>query len=175
MTPMKTKRASKAIKAKSKKGVRNEPDPERFDSISAACAGMKLPRSSLLFAKKSGCDAFRNGRIYGTRLREWLATHPLPDPGDMSLEGAKLRRMIALAGMDELKLARQKGQLVEVSEVLAAMSRCCSEWNVVRVRFEQEWPVKLAGLDIPVCRTQVREMMDQIGGVLKGMGRNFED
>lgn len=74
-TPRKTKQASKPATAQAKPTTPKPAEPEAFDTLRAACAGMQLPLAVLQLAKSQGCGAFRSGRVYRAPLLAWLRAH----------------------------------------------------------------------------------------------------
>jgi hypothetical protein len=71
------------------------------------------------------------------------------------------------ARREELKFEREKEELVPIADIREQDASACSKWNTERVRVEQEWPPRLAGKDIPECRTVLRELTSAIGGILE--------
>lgn len=136
----------------------------------SAASMLKVPAAWIAAAKDAGVPAFSaNGTVDLEPVRRWVKEHQREleaDAGNLSLREQKL--------VEEVRRLRlmndtEERMVVPVSEVHSQDAAACSRWNTLRVRVEQEWPVRLAGKDIPECRTVLREMTSAIGAILEGI------
>lgn len=143
---------------------RNRPLLGVFESL-AACAGATgIPAAVLKKAKRAGCPAFVAHRVELVPLLTWLFSNENEAGADWPSKFKEYQ-----ARREELKFEREKGELVPVTELRKELAAGVSRWHAERVRVEQEWPVRLAGKDIPECRAILKEFTSAVGGFLDAL------
>jgi hypothetical protein len=136
-----------------------------FDSMAQAATCLGVAMATLQRAKKSGCEAFRNGRIVESELVQWLRDHrqELGATSPMDMDSAKLAEM--------LERVRQRRRLNDVADgLLVKKSKVVEEFQKVatpvkamlRQKLEIEYPPAVAGMDVPQARIFGRRLEDDI-------------
>ena len=75
----------------------------------------------------------------------------------------------------ELDLARAKGQMVLKAEVAAAFGRIAAAVKgILTQKLENEYPVAVAGLNVPEARIYGGRIMDEIVAQFRELAREFE-
>lgn len=159
-----SKKTHKVDQAESRSGKRQSPIPWAFDGLSSCSGVTGIPLAVLKRAKRAGCPAFSNTRVELVPLLTWLFSSDAESGVDWPAKFKEFQ-----ARREELKFEREKDELVPVSDVREQDAAACSRWNTERVRVEQEWPPRLAGKDVPECRTILRELTTAIGRILEGI------
>lgn len=160
---------------KSKKHA--EPEALCFPTMSAASGATGIPLRILRQWKAAGSPGFDpSGRVYLRPALEWAFTrHPeeaLPE-GATSWREALLR---AQARRQELRLERERGEVVSRAWVAQAIMRMGGELESFRLKSEAEHPLLFtaAGGDVPKCRAIVRRIWDDIMGAIHGLAHHLE-
>jgi hypothetical protein len=144
------------------KSAKQKPVPGTFETLASCSGATGIPLAVLKKAKRSGCPAFVFHRVELVPLLTWLFS----ENGETTVDwSAKFKEF--QARREELKFEREKEELVPIADIREQDASACSKWNTERVRVEQEWPPRLAGKDIPECRTVLRELTSAIGGILE--------
>ena len=146
-------------------GRHKKPGPKRDRAVSrsfggaAALLGCSVPH--LKAYRDAGCPGFApNGRIDTTEIKKWLlqnaAKIPAPPVWRDSLGSEKLRAQKRQNDYED-------GLLVERSKVAEQLQKI---FRPVLARVEQmltnEYPAKVAGLDIPAARVYGKRVLDLI-------------
>lgn len=167
---------------KTKKSTTNtKPDPVFVQSGHAAAKLLKQPIEVVKWAKRNGCPAFRNSRIYVVELGAWIGEHreqiqaELGAPG--SLDGARLTIAVETARKLKLRNDRETGRLVERQWVGERIQRAAGELNAFRSKSEAEHPTRFAAAagDVAACRSIVRGIWDEIFSTMQGLAKHFEE
>jgi len=92
-----------------------------FGSLAAAAShiGDGCSVDLLKAAKKAGCPAFRQSRIYVAELTEWLKENPIDPSKIQTKEKLQIRKLTAECLAKERENAVEDGKLVAIEEVAA--------------------------------------------------------
>lgn len=136
-----------------------------FDSMSHAAACLGVAVATLKVAKKSGCRAFRNGRVTEAELVQWLRDHQkelgATHPADM--DSAKLAELLERVRQRRRQNDLADGILVPKSKVLEEFQKVATPIkSLLRTKLELEFPSAIAGMDVPQCRIFGRRLEDAI-------------
>jgi hypothetical protein len=98
---------------------------------------------------------------------DWVATTQGLLKYYQNVQGALAARKQAIADEDHRKLKRlndqAEGLLVTKAEVVAAMRQCSEPIRtLLRQKLENEYPMEVAGLDVPEARTYGKRLEDEI-------------
>lgn len=151
-----------------------KPKPRTWDSLRAAAKGMGLPLGELQRAKDGGCEGFRSNRVYETEVIDWLSENPRT-PGDTyDPKEEKLREEIR-----KLRIANdaKEGRLVERAWVAERIQRAAGELHAFRAKSEMEHPMRFAAAagDVPMCRTVLRGVWDEVFKGIQSLEKHFSE
>lgn len=146
-----------------------------FDSISNCSSVTGIPKSILLSAKRNGCPAFRNQRVYLLEFLQWWFNEGIEDENNDGIDWAvKYKRALALR--EEIKLAEDQKKLVKWDSVeytlKAAMSLLFGSLDRI---FCQELPPILKGLDEVAIRCQCQDEIEKLKTDIKNKMQNLEN
>lgn len=134
--------------------------------MGAAATDLGVAFEVLTAAKRSGCKAFRAGRVHKDEIRAWLKLHPRGAPNQEvngNGAGVELRLKEAKAAREEIRLSRERGELLDRQAVEEAVRACSARLIAVLDReFGSELPPVLKGLDEIAIRQKVRERLARI-------------
>lgn len=142
--------------------------PKRAASMKAAASMLNFPMTWISIAKASGCAGFNaKGSVLLKPVRDWILENQTKL--ESTADQLPLREQKLAEEVRRLRIRNDKdaGKLVEVAYIEHQDAACCSNWHAARIKVEQEWPPRLAGKDIPECRTILRELTSEIGRILK--------
>jgi hypothetical protein len=135
--------------------------PEYFDSQAQAATALDVPIDELRAAKRSGCEAFRSGRVYRAPLLEWLARNFKPRQQRASAaksvpswNAQDTRRGHLFALFDALEDAHSGGELAD-KEFAAIGSKTLE----IVIRLGRLWD---AGIDEAGYRQRWREIVGEL-------------
>jgi hypothetical protein len=163
----------------------NLSDPTSYDSIAAAAAGMKLPKSYLRQAKKRGAPGFRGSRVYPGELRPWIekdmATSIVPDAGGAASlpveprEQAELRIFLADAVWKEQRNEIQAGRYTKNEIFIEAVEDLANEQRtILRQKLENEYPSVVAGLEPAQARVYGKRVVDECFRLMQQLAERFK-
>jgi hypothetical protein len=134
--------------------------------MGAAATDLGVAPAVLKAAKKAGCIAFRAGRVNKEEIRAWLKLHPHGAPNhevNGNGAGVDIRLKEAKAAREEIRLSRERGELLDRHAVEEAVKACSARLIAVLEReFGSELPPVLKGLDEVGIRQRVRERLGRI-------------
>jgi hypothetical protein len=137
--------------------------------MGAAASGLGVAAAVLKAAKKAGCIAFRASRVHRQEIRDWLAIHPSGAPA-ASVNGNHVddRLKEAKADREEIKLQRERGELLDRRGVQEAIRGCVAKLvSVLDREFGSELPPILKGLDERSIRAVVLDRLARLEKVFR--------
>lgn len=155
--------------------------PEIFDSMRAASKVMGIPMPMLRAAKDGGCQGFRYGRVHGAEVREWLAANPDAKGVNKERTATGMKAKLVKEQWRKLKIVndQREGRLIQRAWVAERFRVAGSEMQSMRVRSEQEDPMRFArfcpGADVAACRSIVRGIWDGIFASMASLGKHFDE
>ncbi len=136
--------------------------PLFYDSMHRAAVGLKLSLAVVRRAKRMGAPGFQSGRVYPAELLPWLRKHG-NEAGIGDYDSARLAVMMEQARRLKLRNDQTEGALVRRSEVASAVvASITAAKGILRYKLEQEYPAKVAGLDIPQARIYGKRLVDEV-------------
>jgi hypothetical protein len=153
--------------------------PEWAVSTSEAARVTRISRKTLLQHRENGAAGFNpDGRVNLWTYRKWLegAGSKLLERTP-SMENAKLRKMLAEAGLAELKLGRARGEVIQYAaaiEIGRDMANIIESvlWHLLT----DELPPQLSGQSPEAIRMQMRAVHKKITGEIRqGMERRMKE
>jgi len=135
---------------------------------------LRLPRNQLrVFRTMPGAPVEPDERAWRVFMEAALPEYAKPTSEPRTLEEAKLARVVAQTKLDNVKLARARGDLVplaEIHEVHAAVWGMAV--NIFRQRIETDLPMQAEGRSVPEIRKLARSAVDD---TLRAIQRGIEE
>lgn len=134
-----------------------------YDSLKQAAAAEGISLETFRRARDAGCPYIKGGRVVQVaQARKWIAEHEETlTAGDIgSLRDQKTREEIRKL---RIKNDKDEGRLVLRTEVAAALRRSLGAVaSICESKLVNEWPVAVAGLDVPQARVYGKRLHDSI-------------
>jgi hypothetical protein len=152
--------------------AKTEANLPTFDSMATCSARTGIPLSVLKQAKKAGCTAFRMGsRVELEPLLRFLFSQSAEEAGlDWSNELKKWQ-----AKRQQQAYEQRDRELVDQDEVLEILIPMSARQNDCLVRFENEAPVAMAGVDPGTGRLLAKRYTDDIRNEFKATYASWKD
>lgn len=128
--------------------TQDEEIPQKsYDSLAGIVSVFGLNRGEVSAAKKEGCPAFRNGRIYTIPLIRWLNKESSSDPteehvGKWSEELCRVKTL-----RERIRLAEDEGRVMDFANVVTGLQSVMSILFGRLDRMANQLPPSLKGLD----------------------------
>ncbi len=141
----------------------------------AAATRLKVTTKTIRSWRAEGAPGFESdGSINLHLLVEWVEKRRELREGSSSAKDEK-----TLEEIRKLRLAndRVEGRLVDRAWVAGRIQKMFGDVNAFRIKSEAEHPTKFAAAagDVPLCRTYVRGIWDQIITDLQSLHKHLED
>ncbi len=157
-----------------RRGRPPNPDLLSFDSFAAAAEhiGGDCTPELLKAAKKAGCPAFRNGRIYVVELTDWLKDNPVDPSQSVGKEAMQIRKLAAECARLEFDNAIREKKYVLIDEVNAINARVDADIiNSLQEAFSDALIQKLDGVTFAERRVAINAAIDQVLERIHAPGR----
>jgi DNA-binding transcriptional regulator YiaG len=110
-----------------------------------------------------------------TEMRDRAARQKERAGASSTMSEARLRKLRAEAELKELELAKQRGELISIAEVLEGISRIGAATRSAIMRMEADLPPMLEGLPAAKMQLVIRQMVDQVLGELSDQGSKLTE
>ena len=146
-----------------------------FPSHAAASSGLGVDPEVVKRASDLGCPAFSGGRVHRATFKKWIADHPselLAATGSKGLRDEVLKQQAR-----RLRLANdlKEGRLVLRALVSETHARILGRFRFeLEQKLRNEFPMAVAGQDVPSCRIYGTRLADQLMAILYDMGAEWK-
>ena len=130
-----------------------------YDSIGACSAGTGIPVTAIKHAKRSGCSAFRGGRVYLAPLLRWLFENAERSP--VNYEQEKAQHVVLQNAKLKVEIRELKRELIPVEEVTHLGTELASAIRTVVSRLHRVAP-SLSGHPVETIETRLKDEEDEI-------------